>query len=119
MFKVKKKYCREITPNQDTIHYLQRIARLQAYQNLLSHNMIDCFIVDTDHKNGLEVHCINEYGLIYIYNLSSKRLITIIHPRPKQIKRYYQQLDLTTSKKIKLIIKGNHKRNTDHDYNEL
>ena len=107
MFKVIEKYNQALEPSDNTIHYINRIERLKVYKHLLSDEMIQCFVVDTDHRNGLEIHCINEYGLIYIYNKLSLRLITILHPRPKQLKRYYQQLGLTISKEIKEIIKEN------------
>ena len=103
----------------DSIHILQRNGRMFQYRYLLSTNFIDCFIVDTNHRNGLEIHCINEYGLIYIYNKLSLKLITILHPRPKQIKRYYIALALTTSNEVRKIINVCYQRNIDQRLNEF
>ena len=52
--------------------------------------IIDSFIVDKGHKNGLERHNITDNGIIIIYNLSSKKLVSKLIARPCQIKRYYQ-----------------------------
>lgn len=52
--------------------------------------MIDGFIVDRGHKNGLEVHSITDKGLIIIHNLYSGVLVTKLIARPQQIMRYYK-----------------------------
>lgn len=52
--------------------------------------MVDGFIVDKGHKNGLEVHSVTEKGIIVIHNLKSGKLITKLLARPQQIKRYYE-----------------------------
>lgn len=52
--------------------------------------IIDSFIVDKGHKDGLEKHCITENGIIVIYNAVSNKLITKLVARPNQIKRYYK-----------------------------
>jgi predicted type IV restriction endonuclease len=121
MFKIISKVNSNILDVTNTItsHSNNNYKRYEVYKYILSTNFIDCFIVDKGHPNGLEVHCINEYGLIYIYNLSSKKLITILHPRPRQIKRYYIALGLTTCEKIKHLIKVCYERNNDHYYNEV
>lgn len=56
-------------------------------------NVIDTFIVDKGHKNGLEKHCITDNGLIIVYNLKSEKLVTKLIARPQQIKRYYYDTD--------------------------
>lgn len=52
--------------------------------------MVDGFIVDRGHRNGLEVHSITDKGIIVIHNLNSGKLITKLLARPQQIKRYYE-----------------------------
>lgn len=52
--------------------------------------VIDSFIVDKGHKNGLERHDITDNGIIIIYNAQTHKLITKKIARPFQIKRYYQ-----------------------------
>ena len=52
--------------------------------------VIDSFIVDNGHKNGLERHDITENGIILIYNNETGKLVTKLIARVGQIKRYYQ-----------------------------
>lgn len=52
--------------------------------------VIDSFIVDRGHKNGLERHDITENGIILIYNEGSGKLVSKLIARPHQIKRYYK-----------------------------
>lgn len=56
-------------------------------------NVIDSFVVDNGHKDGLERHDITDTGLIIVYNLESGKLVTKLIARPAQIKRYYQDID--------------------------
>ena len=51
--------------------------------------VIDSFIVDKEHKNGLERHDITENGVIVVYNAGTNKLVTKLVARPQQIKRYY------------------------------
>lgn len=51
--------------------------------------VIDSFIVDRGHKDGLERHDITENGIIIIYNVETQKLISKLIARPNQIKRYY------------------------------
>lgn len=53
-------------------------------------NVVDSFVVDKGHKDGLERHDITDTGLIIVYNLNSKKLVTKLIARPKQVKRLYQ-----------------------------
>lgn len=52
-------------------------------------NIIDEFIVDKGHINGLERHCVTDTGIIIIYNKDSGKLVSKLIARPNQIKRYY------------------------------
>lgn len=51
--------------------------------------VIDSFIVDKGHKNGLERHDITENGIIIVYNAKSNKLITKLIARRGQIQKYY------------------------------
>lgn len=102
-----------------TKHIDERIERAKKYKALLSETFIHCFRVDNYHPNGDEIHCINDKGLIYIYNYNSHKLITILHPRPQQFKRYYQQLNMKIPREIKKMIDKNYKRNVNSKFNEL
>ena len=52
--------------------------------------IIDGFVIDNHHPNGLEVHSITENGIILIHNMESGKLISKLIARPSQIKRYYK-----------------------------
>ena len=52
--------------------------------------IIDGFVIDKGHKNGLEVHSITDNGLIIIHNYHTGKLITKLIARPEQIERYYR-----------------------------
>ena len=119
MFKVISKSSICLVDTYESIHYTNRTDRVSAYKDYLSSVMLDCFIVNTNHKNGLEIHCINEYGLIYIYNKDRGKLITILNPRPRQLKRYYTQLNLNVPQYIKKVMQLAYGRNEKDNLNEL
>lgn len=103
----------------ETKHKNERSKRLESYQELLSDKFIKCFLVDKEHDNGLEIHCINEHGLIYIYNHNTKKFITALHPRPSQIKRYYRLLNMEIPQRIKRLSRLCYKRNEVLKLNDL
>lgn len=53
-------------------------------------NVIDSFVIDKGHKNGVEIHSITDTGLIIVHNKDTGKLITKLIARPEQIKRYYK-----------------------------
>jgi len=107
-----------IKGDERTTHALYREQRLKEYQHLLSNEFIASFIVDTNHVGGVEVHSINVNGLIYIYNMNTKKLITVLHPRPSQLKRYYRLLKLEIPSNIKKLCTDRFKRNEDAKLNK-
>ena len=102
---------------RETKHINNRLKRIENYQTLLSEKFITCFVVDKEHINGCEIHCINENGLIYIYNYKSKKFITVLHPRPSQLKRYYRLLRIEIPKHIKRLARECYKRNEKYNLN--
>jgi hypothetical protein len=100
-----------------TKHLDERIKRFQAYKKLLSNHFKYAFLVDTNHANGLEIHSINENGLVYVFNNASKKLVTIIHPRPRQLKRYFHETLVLVPEDIKKMCEENYKRNEEHVLN--
>ena len=52
-------------------------------------NVIDSFIVDKGHKDGLERHDITDNGIIVIYNVETGKLCTKLIARVNQLIRYY------------------------------
>lgn len=56
------------------------------------------FLVDTGHPNGDEIHTVTERGLIIIQNARTKRIVTFLFARPKQITRYWEYLGLDLPK---------------------
>lgn len=81
-----------------TYHIGTRRARLDAYNVA---EWIEGFEVDKKHANGLEVHIIDARGFIHIFNKDSKRFITILSGRPRQIKRYYEALGIRYPESIR------------------
>ena len=77
-------------------------------------NVIDAFIVDRYHYEGPEVHILTSTGLILIYNLYSKRFITVLIARPAQIERYYVAIDENAPRAV-LKIAREHVRNNYHN----
>ena len=53
-------------------------------------NVIDSFVVDKGHKDGVEIHSVTDTGLVVIHNKDSGKLVTKLIARPEQIKRYYK-----------------------------
>lgn len=77
-------------------HYQsERNRREKIIQNCIhgDGDVIDSFIVDKGHKDGVEIHNITNTGLIIIYNKESGKLITKLIARPAQINRYYSELN--------------------------
>lgn len=67
-------------------------------------HIVDGFVVDKGHKNGLEVHSITDNGIIIIHNLNSGALITKLIARPQQIKRYYESTGREPPKEYERIL---------------
>ena len=84
---------REEDRKMTSLHYRQdRQERENLINNVVGRGkIVDRFIIDKHHKNGKEVHCITTTGVIVIFNLKSRKLITKIIARPYQIKRYYEK----------------------------
>ena len=100
-----------------TIHIKQdRNTRVNAYD---SGEFLGGFIVDTGHRDGLEVHIIDSEGYIHIFNKESKRYITVLSGRPSQIKLYYKALNLIIPDKVHKAIKISLERNKKYNANYL
>lgn len=52
--------------------------------------VIDSFVVNKGHRNGLERHDITDNGIIIVYNAESQKLVSKLIARPNQIRRYYK-----------------------------
>lgn len=76
-----------------TKHYSQdRIKREQLIKEIGEGEIIATFTIDRHHKNGLELHSITTNGIIVIKNKRTKKLITKLIARPKQIKKYFKKV---------------------------
>lgn len=60
--------------------------------------IIDGFVIDKGHKDGIEVHSITDTGVIIIHNYNTGKLITKLIARPQQIERYYKDSGKTAPK---------------------
>lgn len=54
--------------------------------------VIDSFIVDKEHKDGIERHDITENGIILVFNAKSGKLVTKLIAREGQLKRLYHSV---------------------------
>lgn len=75
-----------------SLHYVNRGDRA----NNMNYNikLVNAFVVDKHHENGLEIHAIYDDGAIKIFNYRTKKLITVLFGRVGQIVRYYQELGI-------------------------
>jgi hypothetical protein len=61
----------------------------------ISGEIVDTFFVDKGHKDGAELHCVSENGVIWVLNerkwLTNRPcLVTVLFGRPNQVKRLYE-----------------------------
>ena len=99
----------------ETNHITKRSKRLQVANMLLfteSATLIGCYVIDTGHANGLEVHAVYNNGIIKIYNLRTLKFITVLIARIGQIKRY-PNIEITKTMKRKI------KEHVKNGYNEI
>lgn len=94
----------------ETNHITKRSKRLQIANMLLfteSASLIGCYVIDTGHGNGLEVHAVYNNGVIKIYNLRTSKFITVLIARVGQMKRYPNiEITKTMKRKIKAHVKN-------------
>lgn len=109
-------FLNDYTIEYRTFHTLDRKARLEKYD---FGSRLDGFVVDTSHKNGLEVHILDTKGYVQIYNKVSKKFITALSGRPKQIKDYYTKLGLEIPQAVHRAIKIAMLRNDTLNYNNI
>lgn len=86
----------------ETRHYQkERSTREQLIQDVIGYgNVVDKFYWDKGHKDGPEIHCITDTGIIIIYNAITERLVTTLIARPMQIERYYKKEGRTAPQAI-------------------
>lgn len=85
-------------------HVSERSKRMEVIHNLINNErgkVCKICLVDTGHRDGLEVHVIYNNGVCLIYNYESHKLITGLILRPNQVKRYNITMTKCMSKKVK------------------
>lgn len=102
-----KPNAKEITISK---HFRKRIERTNIITEIGIGYVLISFLVDKHHKNGREIHCITNTGMILIFNEETKVLATILIARPEQIERYYNAISLKTPKYLILLGKMHKKR---------
>lgn len=86
---------RSFLQNTETASHIKM--RNYRFKHLnLSARPIDGFIaiIDKHHINGAEIHTLYSDGSIRIYNLNTKKLITVLIARPNQAKRLNPEIQL-------------------------
>lgn len=74
-------------------HYKKKRYKRERFINKFLNGdgkVIDSFIVDRGHVEGLERHDVTENGIILVYNAESKKLVTKLIARPTQVKKLYK-----------------------------
>lgn len=72
-----------------TNHTFHRNKRIRIAREIGFGKPMYAFVVDNKHRNGNEIHILTDTGLIVIINENTKKLITILIARDKQITRYF------------------------------
>lgn len=92
-------------------HIHERSKRMEIIYNLINNEhgkICKIWIVDTGHRDGLEVHVIYNNGVCLIYNHETKKLITGLILRFNQVKRYNVTITKCMSKKVKKHVQNNY-----------
>lgn len=76
--------------DERTIHSFKRDERFERVEGI--GETVSGFLVDKNHKDGLEKHFLTSTGLIMVRNYNTNRFITVLVARPGQIRRYYKAL---------------------------
>lgn len=107
MFKIIRNI-KAFEPSNATKHTKERQKRIALAKQLIafeSAKVIQYTICDTGHENGLEVHVIYNNGIVFVYNMKSRKLITVLIARIPQIERYQITITKTMKQKIRSHIK--------------
>lgn len=73
-----------------SMHYINDRATREALIEQIGYGkVIKSVVVDKGHPNGPEIHDISDAGIITVYNLYTKKMVTRLIARPGQIARYY------------------------------
>lgn len=76
----------------NSFHYqMDRKRREALIQEIGAGITVKTVEVDRRHRNGPEIHMVSSTGIISIYNRDSKKLITKLIARPRQIRRYWTE----------------------------
>lgn len=94
-----------------TEHYINRNERVK---HMNYNKLVNAFIVDKHHENGLEIHAIYDDGTIKIFNYRTKKLITVLFGRVGQIVRYYQELSIPVPSAVLCKADENEKHGRNH-----
>lgn len=108
---IKELECFDMVNTTMSKHVYTRSKRMKIISNLItSENGKICkiWLVDTGHRNGLEIHVVYNNGVCLIYNSNSHKLITGLILRPQQVKRYDITLTKCMLKKVKKHLENNY-----------
>lgn len=95
---------RTFNPTCNTLHVGERSNRVALAKQLIATEKakpVKICVVDKGHVNGDEVHVIYNNGIINIYNANTRRHVTTLIAREKQVTRYGIKPTKTMLKKIR------------------
>lgn len=92
--------------NLSTFHFSnERESRHNKIATIIGEGKcIGYFLVDRNHKDGDEVHCVYDNGIVVIYNERKRSIVTELIARPAQIYRYWNGLNEVFPRKYQYII---------------
>ena len=97
-------YMETFTAGGKTSHVASRSKRLQIAERLIveeSAKVVKIAVVNKGHKNGNEIHIVNNNGVVKVYNEHTRKFITVLIARVPQIERYKIKVTKTMQHKIK------------------
>lgn len=75
--------------NGYTKHVEDRLNRFRFASELGdNYTLVNSYVVNTGHENGLEIHSVYSNGMVVIANQDSRKIVTVLIARPMQLKRY-------------------------------
>ena len=106
----------------ETIHYTNERAYRETLVNALggAGKVILTNVVDRGHKNGAERFELTDNAIVYVYNVNTNNLITILFPRVGQLYSRFGEDKLNTLKaNVLRDIKAKCREHQMLGYNEL
>lgn len=78
--------------NESNHYFKGRQRREKLVSEIIGNGVIiDGFLIDKGHSDGLEVHSLTDTGIVLVHNYYTGKLCTKLIARPEQIEGYYKK----------------------------